>query len=234
MKTERLTNSPSFKASLRINSITKAIAISGLAIGAAAMLPVAPAGAVLLSTGTLAFTDGTADFFSSPAQTSYTVNFNPSGTARIETANGAFGSTFGANENRTITPSTGIFNLVSGTTFSLASPALNFTFPTSNGTIVSIAPGSTFTRTVNNDNGVGFANLDVTGTVSNPDGTVNLQQVAFTFSDIIGVGGATYGIGISPVNPVAAVPEPFTVIGSLVGGAAALRMRKKLANATKN
>lgn len=29
------------------------------------------------------------------------------------------------------------------------------------------------------------------------------------------------------------VPEPFSIIGTLVGGAAALRMRKKLANANK-
>ena len=232
MKVKQLTNISSFKSPLKINSITKAIAISGLAIGAAAMLPAAPAGAVLLSTGTLAFSDGTADFFSSPAQTSYTVNFNPSGTARIDGSNGAFGSTFGTNENRTITPSTGIFNLVSGTTFSLAS-ALNFTFPTSNGTTVSIAPGSTFTRTLNTDFGVGFVNLDATGTVSNPDGTVNLPQIAFNFGDTLSSGGGTYGVVISPTNPIAAVPEPFTVIGSLVGGAAALRMRKKLANATK-
>jgi hypothetical protein len=214
-------------------SALKIVAASTLAIGVGAIGSAAPAGAVLLSTGTLAFSDGTADFFSSPAQTSYTVNFNPSGTARIDNANLSFGSTFGTNETRTITPSTGIFNLVSGTTFSLAS-ALNFTFPTSNGTTVSIAPGSTFTRTNNSDFGVGFATLDVTGTVSNPDGTVNLPAIAFTFNDILNTGGGTYGIVVSPVNPVAAVPEPFTVIGSLVGGAAALRMRKKLASATKN
>jgi hypothetical protein len=37
----------------------------------------------------------------------------------------------------------------------------------------------------------------------------------------------------SIVPPAAAVPEPFTIIGTLVGGTAALRMRKKLKSATK-
>ncbi len=35
------------------------------------------------------------------------------------------------------------------------------------------------------------------------------------------------------VVDVAAVPEPFTIIGSLVGGTAALRMRKKLKSNNK-
>ena len=49
MKTDWLKSLPSFKAPLKINSITKAIAISGLAIGAAATIPAAPPGAVLLN-----------------------------------------------------------------------------------------------------------------------------------------------------------------------------------------
>jgi hypothetical protein len=34
-----------------------------------------------------------------------------------------------------------------------------------------------------------------------------------------------------PGNVLTAVPEPFTIIGTIVGGTAALRMRKKLAAA---
>ena len=38
----------------------------------------------------------------------------------------------------------------------------------------------------------------------------------------------------SSINPDAtAVPEPFTIVGTLIGGTAALRMRKKLKAATK-
>ncbi|MCY7337684.1 MAG: PEP-CTERM sorting domain-containing protein [Chamaesiphon sp.] len=31
-----------------------------------------------------------------------------------------------------------------------------------------------------------------------------------------------------------AVPEPFTIIGTIIGGTAAFRMRKKLSNSVKN
>ena len=230
MKTHWLTSLPSFKVPLKINSITKAIAISGLAIGAAATIPAAPAGAVLLNTGSLGFSDGTSDFFTSVDQTSYAVTFSPTQLALITNATGAFSSTFAQNELRSITPTTGTFNLVagSGNVFSLAS-ALNFTFP-SNSVNVSIGAGSTFTRTFNNvDTGVGFASQNATGTVANADGTVNLPSLAFTFNDIPSAGGGNYGMTLSPTP----IPEPFTVIGTLVGGAAALRMRKKLADAAK-
>ena len=234
MKTDWLKSLPSFKAPLKINSITKAIAISGLAIGAAAMIPAAPAGAVLLNSGSLGFGDGTTDFFTSVDQTSYAVTFSPSQLALITNVTGAFSSTFAQNELRAITPTTGTFNLVAGSAnvFSLAS-ALNFNF-LSNGVNVSIGAGSTFTRNFNNVNaGVEFSGLNATGSVTNADGTVNLPSLAFTFNDIPSAGGGIYGITLSPNNPTA-VPEPFTVIGTIVGGAAALRMRKKLAKAAKN
>ena len=79
MKTDWLKSLPSFKAPLKINSIIRAIAISSLAIGAAATIPAAPAGAVLLNTGSVGFSDGTSDFFTSVDQTSYTVTFGPRG-----------------------------------------------------------------------------------------------------------------------------------------------------------
>lgn len=41
-----------------------------------------------------------------------------------------------------------------------------------------------------------------------------------------------YNTFVSTSSPVTAVPEPFTIIGTLVGGTAALRMRKKLKAST--
>ncbi len=216
-----------------INNSLKVVAASSLAVGIAAMIPAAPAGAVLLNNGNFSFADGTADFFTSVGQNSYTVNFNnTSGAAFINSATGAFSSTFAPGSTPAVTPSTGIFNLVSGNVFSLAS-ALNFNFPT-NGVNISIDSGSTFTRTFNNINsGVGFADLSVTGKATNADGTVNLQALAFTFNDTPATGGGSYSITLSPTNPLG-VPEPFSVIGTIVGGTAAFRMRKKLANINKN
>jgi hypothetical protein len=44
------------------------------------------------------------------------------------------------------------------------------------------------------------------------------------------------GVSVEAVAgaPTAAVPEPFTIIGTIVGGTAAFRLRKKLAKSTKN
>jgi hypothetical protein len=62
------------------------------------------------------------------------------------------------------------------------------------------------------------------GAITNSDSATVAQQVAFSFSDLPGTGGGDYNILVSPT----AVPEPFTIIGTIVGGTAALRLRKKL------
>lgn len=51
-------------------------------------------------------------------------------------------------------------------------------------------------------------------------------------TDFFGFDNLTVGT-LSQVAPATAVPEPFTIIGTLVGGTAALRMRKKLKATTK-
>ena len=231
MKIRQFANSQTIKTALKINSLTQIFAIGGLAMGVATIIPTAPAGAVLLNSGNLAFSDGTGDFFTSPDQISYTVNFNPNGLALISNPTGAFGSTFAPNLTTPVASSIGTFNLVglSGNTFSLGS-ALNFNFPI-NGVNVSIDSGSTFSRNFNNVNaGVGFSNVDVTGKVTNADGTVDLQALSFTFNDNPNPGGGSYSITLSPTNPLTQVPEPFTIIGTIIGGAAAFRMKKKLSS----
>jgi hypothetical protein len=217
----------------KIGNSIKVAAASTLAIGAAALAPAAPAGAVLLSTGQLAFSDGTSDFYAAGSPSSYTVNFNPGSLAFVNSATGAFSTSFTQFATAGVTPnSPATFNLVSGSTYSLGS-ALNFNF--NNGINVSINSGSTFSRTMNDAvNGVGFSNQSVTGQVTNADGTVNLQALSFTFNDNPNPGGGGYSITLSPTSGTTAVPEPFTVIGSIVGGTAAFRMRKKLANLNKN
>jgi hypothetical protein len=219
---------------LKNNNLTQLLAIGSIAIGAVATISAAPAGAVVLNNGNFSFADGTTDFFTSVAQTSYNVNFNnTSGAAFVNSATGAFSSSFAPGSTPAVTPSTGTFNLVSGFSdvFSLAAP-LSFNFPV-NGVNVLIDSGSTFSRTFNNGiAGVGFANLSVTGRVSNADGTVDLPALSFTFNDNPESGGGGYSISLSPTNPLS-VPEPFSVIGTIVGGTAAFRMRKKLAAANK-
>ena len=68
--------------------------------------------------------------------------------------------------------------------------------------------------TINPSSGVGTFSLNVAGTTAaNPSSTVN----------IFGSASPNSASGAST-----AVPEPFTIVGTLIGGGAALRMRKKL------
>lgn len=52
------------------------------------------------------------------------------------------------------------------------------------------------------------------------------------FSDAIRSGNGRLAISFVPDSSTA-VPEPFTIVGTLIGGGAALRMRKKLRDAAK-
>jgi hypothetical protein len=74
-----------------------------------------------------------------------------------------------------------------------------------------------------------FSKFSQTFTASSPI-TANL---VFASSNS-GVNGFIIdNVVLSSVSATTAVPEPFTIIGTLVGGTAALRMRKKLKSTTK-
>ena len=65
---------------------------------------------------------------------------------------------------------------------------------------------------------------------------INLATGAGTFDrNITGttliIGGAA---SLATTGPAAAVPEPFTIIGTIIGGTAALRMRNKLKSHIKS
>jgi hypothetical protein len=78
-------------------------------------------------------------------------------------------------------------------------------------------------------NSGGFQNESGTYTQAVNSGDIIGWQVA----TLDNTGGAP-NVTISNFSaPSTAVPEPFTIIGSLVGGTAALRMRKKLKSASK-
>ena len=78
-----------------------------------------------------------------------------------------------------------------------------------------------------NGTSVSFGASGTVGTtVSNSFGTVNTDSFNLTFNDISSRSGAGgYSVLASTFT---AVPEPFTIIGTLVGGTAAVLMRKKL------
>lgn len=60
---------------------------------------------------------------------------------------------------------------------------------------------------------------------------IAIYNGALSTSEVADLGG--FGTTISGAPTATAVPEPFTIVGTLIGGTAALRMRKKLKSATK-
>jgi hypothetical protein len=240
MKIKQFTNLASFKASSRINNVTKAIAISSLAMGVAAMTPTAPSYAVVLTGGELTFTGGTTNLSSlvNPmAPASFAVDFNqPAPLPTVLASTGDLAAFFPQSKpalvSATATPSS--FSLLSVTPSSFLYQ-LDNTLAFNFGNIsLNVGQNSTFRGAYNNiggvdfnllDGGVGSSFITASDSVSTP-----IRTLGFSFGDTGLSGIGTYRISASPT----AVPEPFTVIGTLVGGVAALRMRKKLADASKN
>jgi hypothetical protein len=244
MKIKQFTNLPNLtKSSLSTSSLTQLFAAGSLAIGVVVMIPVAPASAVSITTGQLAFADGTLDFYDQVdpvANDSFKVDFTPnsiglgSGTG---TGTGSFGSFFPSYTTYGLAPSTGNFSYISGNStanvYQLTN-SLNFDF--SNGVTIAIGAGTTFTGGLNSTLGQQFSLANSVGSsIRNGADVVALPPTfTFQFSDGITTGGGNYNFTVSPLNSAAAVPEPFTIIGTVVGGIAAFRMRKKLASSTKN
>jgi hypothetical protein len=225
-----------FASLQKIENSLKILAASTLAVGVAAIIPAAPAGAVTLTSGELTFTGGTTNLSSlvkPVAPASFSVDFNqPSALPTVLASTGSFASFFPqpkpALVGATIT-SPNTFTLVSSTPtsflYSLNNP-LSFNFGTVS---LNVASGSTFTGAYSNTGGVDFNLLSSVGStfVTTSDSIATpINTLNFSFGDTGLSGIGTYRISASPT----AVPEPFTIIGTIVGGTAAFRMRKKLAS----
>jgi hypothetical protein len=255
MKTKQFSISSTLsKTALKTKALTQLMAVGSLAIGAAAIMPAAPAGAVSITNGQLVFSDGTTEFQSkfvsgttpiAPPST-FDVDFNSSSPAltRYQDQSGSFTQFFPSpTTTSTISSSTGMFSyLGTGLNYKLDND-LDFVFTSgaSSGLSITIGKDSEFSGAINSSNGVGFTLTKNLGSFfkSGVDPSVDVNSLSFNFGDIGNQpGGAprvgTYGIVASPSKAVTAdVPEPFTIIGTIIGGTAAFRMRKKLSNARK-
>jgi hypothetical protein len=222
---------------LRNNTFTQLLAIGGLAIGVATSIPAAPAQAVLLNTGQIAFQGGTGNFFEDVVPgvgDTFSVNFNPLGQTFVSQATGSFTSSFPLLGSNAITPSTGNFTYTAlnstPTSFNYtlnSNLPFNFTnFP--DPVNLTIGAGSTFNGSLNTNGGLNFRLTNSIGSsFSNASGSVIAPVIEFGFGDIPGGNGGGYQLASTPV------PEPFTIIGTIVGGTAAFRMRKKLSAGNK-
>ena len=237
MQVKQLNNeSNSIETSFRSTSLTQILAIGTLAIGTSLGIAAAPAHAVALNNGALSFTGVTSDFYANSSSTSsFTVNFNNNNppTATVNAATGDFATSgFPNNGPYSINSPSATFTQVGSTNNYTLGSDLVFAFTAGGGTNVKVGTGSQFLRTFNGTS-VGFAsNGTLATTVSNSFGTVNTSSFNLAMNDTSATGAGGYSLIVSTSTPTA-VPEPFTIIGTLVGGTAAVRMRKKLAATQK-
>jgi hypothetical protein len=251
-------SSNSISSALKTNGFRQLLAVGSIAMGVTAAISAAPAQAASLAGstgGSLSFTGVTSDFYQlfngtsndlttaiSPA--AFSVIFNNGGAnTQVGGVGGAFNTVAGFTPNTpySVPSQTANFQLVSGTTYKLLN---NISFDFGNGTTYNLLSNSRFTGnyTTDLDNadlilGISF-NLTSVGANSSyytntlggtTDNTNTASGLGFNFQDEIALTGGTSGV----VSSTKAVPEPFTIIGTLVGGTAAFRMRKKLADAVK-
>ena len=108
---------------------------------------------------------------------------------------------------------------------------LKFSFQ--NGVNLTIAMGSLFKGGFNTTDGVNFGLVSSAGSYFENAGDITpTDKLVFGFNNTNGIDNGGYNISASGA-PGTAVPEPFTIIGSIIGGTSAFRMRKKLAAAAK-
>ena len=92
---------------------------------------------------------------------------------------------------------------------------------------------SAFTVDSNGDPIVGSRQDFITGLTGAEGATIDPVTGDFLFSSFVGVDNQIFQVQGFRSTTAQSVPEPFTIIGTLVGGTAALRMRKKLKSTAK-
>jgi hypothetical protein len=258
MKIKQIANLPAIAASLKI------VAASSLAVGVVAGVSAAPASAVVIAPGSvLAFNDGLLNTSGTltPGTTGSTFQgtFTGNGAAIVSQASGTFASIFAAvpptstsTGAKFVTSNPVTFQQV-GTSATVPggidyAPTTALTFNFGSGGILTVPTGSRFlySPAVSTGTGVGRSNFNIYinpsfgGTFTNGSDVTNLNFTSFSF-DVDNFDNTNLTLNPSPngsfslvATVPAAVPEPFTIIGTIIGGTAAFRMRKKLSSSTKN
>jgi hypothetical protein len=221
--------------------LVEILAFSGVAIGCS--FAVAPAAnAAFLYNTNIAFNSNIPTFYSNVqpvTQTppTFTTNF---GTAvMVSSSQGDLASA------PYFTPTVGMYSYSSTPTAKFINPTgtdaaftytleSDITFQFTNGLDVVIAAGTQFNG-IRTPTAVTLSTLDPTGSyfLQGGDKTA-IGALSFGLNDIVNTGNSTYGVVASTGAPPTAVPEPFTIVGTLIGGTIAVRMRQKLARVSNN
>jgi hypothetical protein len=214
-------------------ALTRLLTVGTIAAGVAAIFPVASAQAVEFHHGELDFDGGTSAFYTAAKNNqNFSISFNT--PANVSLASGEFGAApyFPTTGSYSANSPVGNFSFVSGgvssRTYQLTN---NLQFVFANGVKLNLGAGSIFTGTANNTSAA-FGLFTSTGSsFENGANLVPTESFDFGFTDNR---VATPGFPSYTIAAVAQeVPEPFSIIGTIVGGTSALRMRKKLKSANK-
>ena len=165
--------------------------------------------------GSLAFSDGTNDWFSelSPGVgDTFNVEFNPFNLNFITTATGVFAPPLFTPPVENIRSSTGTFEFVefNGSDF-IYQLTNNLNFAFNNGVTITYLADSSFLGRFANPDAVEFQELSTSISVTGLEENVTIIADTLLFSDTNAPGGGTYNSQID-VGSVP-VPEPSTVIG---------------------
>jgi hypothetical protein len=240
-----------FSNLFRCNLLVQILAVGSLAICASAGIAAAPAHAVSLTGGQVAFTGETTGFLEfqkAVAGNSFdvTFNFNPdpepgaANNATVSSATAPFTTYFDKSANGAgsypLFPQTQTvaFNYFSGDNkgfiYTLGS---NLVFAFKNSVTLTMKEGSKFVGS-NSGTGVSLSSNDLSGSFYS-QGSVDtfVNASSFTLNDITAGSTGGYSILASTVDPTASVPEPLTIVGTILGSTAAIRIRRKLTDATK-
>ena len=222
----------------------KIAAVSTLSLGAAATMCAAPAQAAVV-TGGVGFNDGAINVIgtipTAPGSGSFVVNFNNDGVliAPAASKSGTLGALF-PTSTKFVAPSSVGLSYLSGSNY-VTTNDLVFDFGAATGKLT-IATGAVFLDTPNllgtrsAFNYLGTAATFMNGTDSTP---LSLTSFNFNVDNLASTNplnpspDGSYSLVATVAAPAAAVPEPFTIIGTLIGGTAAIRTRKKLKAAAK-
>jgi hypothetical protein len=231
MRIQQFTNTNNIKTSLMIAASTLAIGISA-----------APAGAVSF-TGAgsrLDFGISNGEFQNNVKNVtgdSFQVTFNQSNAAIVfPTTQGSFLPTFvpGTTVGTNAPVGTFVYDPSSTATNFVYKLNSDLLFSFSNNVSLTIKQGALFSESKPTTNSTSFTlangSTPVSFFTSGADITNN-NTLAFKFDD---TGAGSGGIYTVSASPTASVPEPFTIIGSIIGGAAALRMKKKMSKSVED
>jgi hypothetical protein len=249
MKFKQLPDLSLFEIFSKSASLAQILVVGTLSMGASVGIASAPAHAVALNGGQVVFTGETTGFLELQDAVfgnsfDVTFNFNPdpapgtASNATVSSATAPFDTYFNQNPSGAgsypLSPQTQTvtFKYDSGDD-SLFSYILDddLVLAFANSVSLTIKDGSIFVGS-NSGSGVSLASNSPFGSFYSQGGVdTTVNALSFTLNDITSGSTGGYSILASTVEPVtAAVPEPLTTVGTILGGTVAIRIRKKLAD----